>query len=94
MGVLPRHEAERRAVIPAAGRKKPPLRRNQFGGVLGGPVVRDKAFFLVDYEGFRQDRRQAVFSTLPTAAQNSGSSPSMSVIRGAARSIRRARRFP
>ncbi|HEU5258806.1 MAG TPA: carboxypeptidase regulatory-like domain-containing protein [Vicinamibacterales bacterium] len=57
--------------LPPDG-KKPPLRRNQFGGVLGGPIARDKAFFLLDYEGFRQDRRQAVFSTLPTAAQNSG----------------------
>jgi len=57
--------------LPPDG-KRPPLRRNQFGGVLGGPIARDKAFFLLDYEGFRQDRRQAVFSTLPTAAQNSG----------------------
>jgi hypothetical protein len=57
--------------LPPDG-KKPPLRRNQFGGVLGGPIARDKAFFLFDYEGFRQDRRQAVFSTLPTATQNSG----------------------
>src|SRR5262245_3406403 len=57
--------------LPPDG-KKPPLRRNQFGGVLGGPVVRDKAFFLVDYEGFRQDRRQAIFSTIPTAVQSSG----------------------
>jgi hypothetical protein len=57
--------------LPPDG-NKPPLRRNQFGGVLGGPIMRDKAFFLFDYEGFRQDRRQAVFSTLPTAAQNAG----------------------
>jgi len=57
--------------LPPDG-KKPPLRRNQFGGVLGGPVVRDKAFFFVDYEGFRQDRRAAIFSTIPTAQQSSG----------------------
>ena len=33
------------------GGEKPPMRRNQFGGVLGGPIVKNKAFFLVDYEG-------------------------------------------
>ena len=57
--------------LPPDG-KKPPLRRNQFGGVLGGPLLRDKAFFFADYEGFRQTKRQTVFSTLPTAAQGSG----------------------
>src|SRR6185295_2179658 len=40
------------------GGVKPPLRRNQFGGVLGGPIMKNKAFFLVDYEGFRQNRQQ------------------------------------
>ena len=40
---------------PADG-QKPPLRRNQFGGVLGGPIVKNKAFFFADYEGFRQNR--------------------------------------
>src|SRR5256712_10667517 len=56
---------------PADG-QKPPLRRNQYGGVLGGPIVKNKAFFFGDYEGFRQNRKNTVFSTLPTATQNSG----------------------
>ncbi len=30
------------------------LQRNQFGGTLGGPIVRDKTFFFVDYQGSRQ----------------------------------------
>ncbi len=57
--------------LPPDG-KKPPLRRNQFGGVLGGPLLKDKAFFFLDYEGFRQNKQQTAFSILPTAAQNSG----------------------
>jgi hypothetical protein len=57
--------------LPPDG-KKPPLRRNQFGGVIGGPIARDKAFFFVDYEAFRQNKNQAAFSVLPTASQNSG----------------------
>ncbi|NOT28527.1 MAG: TonB-dependent receptor [Acidobacteria bacterium] len=52
--------------------KKPPLRRNQFGGVVGGPIVRNRAFFFGDYEGFRQDRKATAFSTIPTSVQNQG----------------------
>ena len=57
--------------LPVDGQKTP-LRRNQFGGVLGGPIVQNRAFFFVDYEGFRQDRKATVFSTVPTSAQDSG----------------------
>lgn len=32
----------------------PPLRRNQFGGLLSGPLRRDKLFFLANYEGIRE----------------------------------------
>ena len=35
------------------GAKIPPFRRNQFGGSIGGPVKKDKAFFFVNYEGLR-----------------------------------------
>jgi carboxypeptidase family protein/TonB-dependent receptor-like protein len=57
--------------VPPDG-KKPPLQRNQFGAVLGGPIVLNRAFFFGDYEGFRQDKQQTVFSTIPTAAQSAG----------------------
>lgn len=35
---------------------KPPLRRNNFGGSLGGPIMRDKVFFFATYEGLRERR--------------------------------------
>ncbi len=38
------------------------LRQNQFGGTLGGPIVKDKTFFFLNYEG----KRRAEFPPLPT----------------------------
>ncbi len=35
---------------------KAPFRRNQFGGAIGGPIITDKTFFFVDYEGIRQSK--------------------------------------
>ena len=55
---------------PATG--KPELDRNQFGGVVGGPIVRNKAFFFADYEGLRQTRKVTGFSTIATPAQRQG----------------------
>jgi hypothetical protein len=53
-------------------REKPPLERNQFGGVFGGPIVKNRAFFFADYEGLRQTRGLASFSTIATAEQRNG----------------------
>jgi len=40
--------------IKARGLERPILTRNQFGGTLGGRIVRDKAFFFVSYQGTRE----------------------------------------
>ena len=40
--------------LNAAGRPRPVLTRNQFGGTIGGPVVRDRAFFFASYQGTRE----------------------------------------
>src|SRR4029434_9947902 len=55
-----------------ASRVKPPLVRNQFGFTFGGPIIKDRTFFFLDYEGFRQIQKNLVFSNLPTLAQRSG----------------------
>lgn len=40
---------------PASG-QEPQFDRHQFGGVLGGPILRNRAFFFADYESLRQKR--------------------------------------
>jgi len=51
-----------------AGNKKRALRRNIFGGTLGGPVIKNRAFFFVDYEGTQQrDSGPANASVAPAA---------------------------
>jgi hypothetical protein len=51
----------------------PPLRRQQFGGTLGGPIRKDKTFFFGSYQGLRQ-LSSFLFTgaTLPTAAEAGG----------------------
>ncbi len=55
-----------------APRPKPVLRRNQFGGVLGGPVLRQKTFFMASYEGLRETREVAGQSSMLTAEMRRG----------------------
>ncbi len=49
-----------------------PFRRNQFGASLGGPIVKDKTFFFVNYEGLRQSLTQTVIAFVPDANARNG----------------------
>jgi len=49
-----------------------PLKRNQFGGSIGGPVRRDKTFFFGFYEGFRNREGDSFVSTVPSLAERQG----------------------
>ena len=51
---------------------KPTLVQNQFGATLGGPIKRDKLFFFIDYEGFRNVNRAIQTAVVPTAQQAKG----------------------
>jgi hypothetical protein len=51
---------------------KPDYRRNQFGGTLGGPLLKDRTFFFVDYQGQRQSIAKSVTSVVPTVLQRQG----------------------
>src|SRR5262249_48887387 len=52
--------------------EKQPFRRDQFGGALGGPIVRNKTFVFGDIEAGRIRQTSPVISTLPSAAQRAG----------------------
>src|SRR2546422_2856716 len=47
---------------------KPKDKFNQFGGSLGGPIVRKRAFFFTTYEGYRETAGATVQGTVPTQA--------------------------
>jgi hypothetical protein len=50
----------------------PPFRLNQFGGAIGGPVLKNKLFFFADYEGKRVFQAQTFTSTVPIAPFRTG----------------------
>ena len=55
-----------------AGRvPKGELRQNQFGGMIGGPVLTNKIFFFADYEGLRRIQGTILTGSVPTAAERS-----------------------
>ena len=47
----------------------PPFKRNQFGGAIGGPIVRNRTFFFADYEGIRQSKGITALTTVPSLAE-------------------------
>jgi len=49
-----------------------PLKQNQFGATLGGPIIKDRTFFFVFYEGFCNREGQTQGSTVPSVKQRSG----------------------
>ncbi len=54
---------------------KPPLRQNDFGGVLGGPIIKNKTFFFFSYEGLRLTQPQTAQGTFYTASARAAVAP-------------------
>jgi hypothetical protein len=52
--------------------QKPTFNRNQFGVNFGGPILKNKLFYFVDYEGFRQTLKPLTVLTLPTQNELNG----------------------
>src|SRR5271170_2194567 len=57
------------------GTEKAPFHNNQFGGALGGPIVRDKTFFFFDYEGQRERVGTVSLACVPNPADLVATNP-------------------
>lgn len=51
---------------------KPPLRYNQFGANFGGPLIKSKLFFFLDYSGLRSTVGTTLTANVATAAERKG----------------------
>jgi hypothetical protein len=54
---------------------KPPLRQNDFGGTLGGPILKDKTFFFFSYEGLRLRQPQTASGEFFTVSARAAAAP-------------------
>ena len=52
--------------------QRTPFKRNQFGGAIGGPIVKNRTFFFADYEGIRQSKGIADVSFVPSTDARGG----------------------
>ena len=66
-----------------AGNPKPPLRLNDFGGTLGGPIWKNKTFFFFDYEGTRTRSFASGTAGVPTQAMRNGNFGELCTLSGA-----------
>jgi hypothetical protein len=71
-----------------AGIARPQLTRNQFGGSIGGPIMKDKMFFFFDYEGRRDAQGVSYLRTVPLDHFRNGSVGFLNNTAGCATSAR------
>ena len=65
----------------AAGLPKSLLEQNQFGGSIGGPIARNRAFFFGSYEGYRLNAGINIVEAVPSAAAWARAVPTIAALR-------------
>jgi Carboxypeptidase regulatory-like domain len=70
-----RNYLDYKTIATGSNFRLPPLKRNQFGGSLGGPIKKDKLFLFGSYEGFRQRVGQSAANVVPDEQVRQGLIP-------------------
>ncbi len=67
-GFLRNASLDAKNYFDSATKPIPPFQRYQYGGAFGGPIIKDKTFFFVSYEGVQQQLSNTTSVSVPSAA--------------------------
>ena len=69
---LRNHTLDAKNFFDRASDPIPPFKRNQFGGTVGGPIIKNRLFFMGNYEGLRERKALTLTGTMPPANYRTG----------------------
>ncbi|MBA2355373.1 MAG: TonB-dependent receptor, partial [Acidobacteria bacterium] len=68
----------------------PPFTRNQYGGTVGGPLLKNKLFFFANFEGLRENKALTTLASVPLASLRAGDFSGRQLIYDPATRVRQA----
>ena len=66
----------------AADNPIPPVHRNNYGGTIGGPIIKNKMFFFFDWDGTRSSYMSTYQAGVPSAAERTGNFGELCAVNG------------